>query len=88
MAEVTIKLIYNLNTGKQDILIDFVSDEDALPFEHERDHRSIIEALLGQGILNPDSVGEVVINRLGQRDMSSASLDVVEQRVQVLEQKG
>ena len=76
----TIKLVYNLNTGKQDVFIDFISDSDALPIEHEKDHRKLIEKLLGQGILKANEVGEVKISRLrGQTDLSTASQVVLSQ---------
>lgn len=80
LAELTIKLVYNLNTGKQDVFIDFVSEDDALPIEHEKDHRKVIEKLLGQGILKADELGEVKINRLaGQSDLNVASQTVLGQ---------
>jgi len=64
MSEITIRLRYNLNSGKKDILIDYHSDEDALPIEHEDDHRTVVEQLLGRGVLRQDEVGEVVVRRL------------------------
>ena len=74
MADITIKLVYQLETGKQDLYIDFVSDDDALPIEHEREHKKIIEALIGQGVLKPDQLGEVKVQRLrGQHDLSQVS---------------
>lgn len=63
MAEITIRLIYNLETGKKDILIDYHSDADALPIEHEREHREIVAELLGKGILDPAEVGDVRVVR-------------------------
>lgn len=64
MSELMIKLVYNLKTGKKDVLIDFVSDVDALPIEHERDHKRLVESLLGKGVLTPDELGEVAVRRL------------------------
>ena len=52
MAEITLRLRFNLETGKKDIYIDFVSDDDSLPMEHEQDHREIVEDLIGQGVLS------------------------------------
>ena len=48
MGDITIRMQYNLETGKKDISIDLVSESDALPIEHERDHRAIVEGLLGK----------------------------------------
>lgn len=64
MADLTIRLIYNLETGKKDIFVDFVSEDDALPIEHEQQHREVIEQLLGKGILEADEVGDVNISRV------------------------
>jgi hypothetical protein len=64
MAEVTIRLIYNLETGKKDIYIDYESDADALPVEHEQQHRQLVEKLLGKGILKPGEAGDIVVGRV------------------------
>ncbi|MEC9396616.1 MAG: hypothetical protein VYE40_19285 [Myxococcota bacterium] len=64
MADVTIRLVSNPKTGKRDIYIDYESEDDALPFEHEEDHRDVVEKLLGQGILDPDDIGQVKVGRV------------------------
>ena len=64
MAELTIRLVSNPSTGKRDIYIDYESEDDALPFEHEQDHRDILEQLLGQGILDEEDVGNVKVARV------------------------
>lgn len=64
MAEITLRLRFNLETGKKDIYIDFVSEDDSLPIEHEQDHREIVEDLIGQGVLGAEDVGEVKVRRV------------------------
>ncbi len=64
MAEMTIRLVSNPKTGKRDIFIDYESEDDALPYEHEQDHHDIVEQLLGQGILDPDDVGQIKVGRV------------------------
>ncbi len=64
MAEMTIRLVSNPSTGKRDIFIDYESEDDALPHEHEQDHHDIVEQLLGQGILDPDDVGQIKVGRV------------------------
>lgn len=64
MAEMTIRLVSNPRTGKRDIYIDYESEDDALPYEHEEDHRDVVEQLLGQGILDPDDVGQIKVGRV------------------------
>jgi hypothetical protein len=48
MAEITIKLRHNPKTGERELIIGYESEGDALPFEHEREHRALVEALLGR----------------------------------------
>lgn len=64
MAEINIRLIYNLDSGKKDIFIDFESESDALPVEHENAHRDIVQQLIGQNLITEDEAGEVVISRV------------------------
>jgi hypothetical protein len=64
MAEITIRLIYNTRTGKKDLFIDFESEPDALPIEHEQQHRAIVGQLLGKNVLREDELGEVVVRRV------------------------
>ncbi|WP_020473752.1 hypothetical protein [Zavarzinella formosa] len=61
MAELTIRLRKDPETGKHDIIIDLESDADALPHEHENMHREAVEKLLGKG-----SVGKVIVEREGE----------------------
>lgn len=62
MAEITIRLRQDPETGKHDILIDLRSDDDALPHEHEQQHREVVEKLLGK-----ENVGKVIIDRQAER---------------------
>ncbi len=56
MAEVTIRFRHNPATGKRELIIGYESDSDALPHEHEKDHRALAEKLLGVP-LGPDVEG-------------------------------
>jgi hypothetical protein len=58
MAELTIRLRRDPQTGKHDIIIDLKSDEDALPHEHEQMHRQAVEKLIGK-----ENVGKVIVER-------------------------
>ena len=62
MAEIIIKLKQNKATGKTDIHIDYESGADALPFEHEGDHRKIVKQILGDDAFDP-GIGEIIVNR-------------------------
>jgi hypothetical protein len=60
MAEMTIMLRRDPNTGKQNIIIKLDSEPDALPMEHEQKHRDLVQKLTG---LKPEDMGEVIVVR-------------------------
>jgi hypothetical protein len=62
MAELTIRLRRDPETGKHDILIDLESDADALPHEHEQSHRELVEKLIGK-----NNVGKVIVERASEK---------------------
>src|SRR5262249_16079415 len=51
MAEMTIRLIPDPDTGKKNIIISLKSDEDAMPHEHEQSHRALVDKLLEKGLV-------------------------------------
>lgn len=61
MAQMTINLRRDPASGKQIILVKLDSDPDALPIEHEQQHKALVEKLLGLGI-NPDDA-DIVVER-------------------------
>jgi hypothetical protein len=63
MADVTIRFRHNPSTGKRELVINYESDDDALPHEHERDHRALVEKVLGRALTDEDSV---VIERVSK----------------------
>ena len=64
MAELTIILRRDPQSGKQNIVVKLDSDPDSLPIEHEQLHKRLIEKLVGKGIKAED-LGEVIIEREG-----------------------
>jgi hypothetical protein len=66
MAELTIMLRRDPNTGKQNIIIKLDSDPDSLPLEHEQMHKALVEKLVGKGIKAED-LGEIVVEREGEQ---------------------
>lgn len=62
MAELTIRLRKDPETGKHDIIIDLDSDADALPHEHEQMHREAVEKIIGK-----ENVGKVVMERESEK---------------------
>jgi hypothetical protein len=63
MPEMTIRLIRDPDTGKQNIIVKLRSDEDALPHEHEQMHRALVDKLINGGILKAGEEGNLIIER-------------------------
>jgi hypothetical protein len=63
MAEMTIRLRTNPETGKKDIIISLRSDEDALPHEHEQQHRALVDKVLNKGLVQASELGDIVVER-------------------------
>jgi hypothetical protein len=53
MADLTLRLRVDPVTGRREIVIDYSSDSDALPFEHEEEHRLLAEKVVNGGLKNP-----------------------------------
>lgn len=64
MSEAIISLRNNPETGKKDVIIKLVSDADALPHEHEHDHKRLVDALLEGGTLKKKDLGEIWVERV------------------------
>jgi hypothetical protein len=62
MARMIIQLRADRATGKQNIVVKLDSDADALPIEHERLHRALVEQLVGRG-MNAENLGHIIIER-------------------------
>jgi hypothetical protein len=65
MAELLLRLEIDPVTGKKNVIVDYGSDEDALPMEHEEDHRRLVDALIEGGALKAAELGQIVIRRDG-----------------------
>jgi hypothetical protein len=60
MAELTLKLHIDPKTGKKTIVADYHSDADALPNEHEEEHRRLVKKLVEGASLEG---GDLVVDR-------------------------
>ncbi len=58
MAQLTIELRRDPQSGKHDVVIHLESDADALPHEHEDMHREFVEKIIVKG-----KVGKVIVER-------------------------
>ena len=64
MGEINIRFRFDTTTGRKEIVVEYESDSDRLPVEHEKRHREIVEQLVGQGVLKPDETGNVRVERI------------------------
>jgi hypothetical protein len=74
MAEMTIRLRCDPVTGKKDIVISLDSDADALPHEHEQQHRALVQRLIEGGLLKASELGQIVIEREEESAQPAAPL--------------
>lgn len=70
MATMLIRLQVDPATGKKDLWIDYHSDADALPVEHEEEHRAVVEKLLAGGIISQSELGRIIVTRGGEQASS------------------
>lgn len=63
VAEMTIRLRCDPTTGKKDIIVSLRSDDDALPHEHEQQHRALVDKLIQGGVVKATEVGKIVVER-------------------------
>lgn len=63
MATMTIRLEIDPATNKKNIIVSLSSDADALPHEHEEQHRALVEKLIQGGVLKASEVGKVIVER-------------------------
>ena len=52
MPDLVLRLRVDPTTGKRTIAIDYASDSDALPIEHEEEHRKLAEKVMEGGLKN------------------------------------
>lgn len=65
MASLTIRLEVDPKTKKKNVIIKYDSDSDALPQEHEEEHKRLVDALIKNGTLKAEDLGHIHIEREG-----------------------
>lgn len=63
MATLTIRLEIDPATKKKNVIIKYDSDSDALPMEHEEQHKRLVDALIANGTLTAEDLGHITIER-------------------------
>ncbi len=84
MAELTLKLEIDPVTGKKTLVADFHSDEDALPHEHEEEHRALLRKLVEGAPV--DGGGGLAVQR--EAEPAVATSDAAAEPPEAIEQKG
>ncbi len=74
MAELEIRLDIDPQTGKKNVTIKYHSDEDALPMEHEEEHRRLVDQLIDGGALAAHELGTIRVEREGATAPQDESL--------------
>ena len=62
-SSATLKLSVDPTTGKRTITINYTSDADALPHEHEEAHKEVVDRLFEGGIAKPGDT--ILVEREG-----------------------
>jgi hypothetical protein len=63
MAELNIRLLIDPQTGKKNIIVEYESDSDALPLEHEDEHRILLDKLIEGGVIKAEEIGKIELRR-------------------------
>ncbi|HLT40178.1 MAG TPA: hypothetical protein VK034_28050 [Enhygromyxa sp.] len=71
MAELNIRLQIDPETGKKNLIIEYESDADMLPIEHEEEHRRLVNALVEGGVVKAEELGKVTVERQGSQPIAS-----------------
>ncbi len=85
MAELTIRLVVDPDTGKKNVIIAYESESDAMPMEHEDEHRRLVDQLIEGGALSAAELGDIIIEREEKADQAVelAESEQVEERESV-----
>lgn len=88
MAEMTIRLSRDPETGKQNIIVKLRSDEDALPQEHEQMHRALVDKLIEGGLLKAGEEGKLIVERQEEEAAPEPAAQTPERQRQTERQGG
>lgn len=75
MAELTIRLVVDPDTGKKNVIIAYESESDAMPMEHEDEHRNLVDKLIEGGALSAAELGKIVVEREEKKTQAAEVAD-------------
>lgn len=67
MNNLELRLRIDRATGKKIVEIDYHSDEDALPMEHEEEHKRLVDEVLKHAGIDPSEVERVEVKPIEQK---------------------
>jgi FtsH ternary system domain X3-analog len=88
MAEMTIRLIPDPDTGKKNIIISLKSDEDAMPHEHEQSHRALVNKILEKGLIKESELGTITVEREEEKPIEAPPVSTPPQGQKQAQQTG
>jgi hypothetical protein len=87
MAELNIRLTIDPETRKKNLIIEYESDSDMLPIEHEEEHRRLVNALVEGGVVKAEELGKVVVQRGSSEPVASTEQAAEQDERESIEQK-
>lgn len=73
LPELILRLRIDPATGRKTVVVQYETDSDALPIEHEQEHKSLVDKLIAAGALAEADRGNIVIERLPDKNPPAAS---------------
>jgi len=62
-SRMTIRFEVDPKTGERNIIVSYESEPDALPMEHEDEHRRLVNQLIEGGVIPAEEAGKVKVER-------------------------
>lgn len=87
MANLIIRLVVDPKTQKKNVVISYTSDSDALPQEHEEEHKRLVDKLIAGGALKASELGEVILERESNEDAMEEKKEERQPQAEGLSQK-
>lgn len=80
MGAITLSFVFDPENNRRELWVDYESEADWLPAEHERRHREIVKRLVAEGKLDPEMIDRVQVRVAGEeRVVEQLPLDATEQ---------
>jgi hypothetical protein len=75
MPHVTLRLEVDPVSRRRTVVVSYRSDPDALPMEHEEEHRALVQKLLEGGLITEEEAGHIRVEREGSEKAQTESTE-------------